>query len=203
MSFKETYEKEKYVVLHGQTVRFRLVKYSIIIPVFVGIYFWKGFEFTFYTLFISLIVSIAAHFFFRYKTKAWTKAWGLYRPLLFGIKLEESVSLKMCKEYLGKEVKIIIDQPFGSSYEGVKYELNYGFVPNTVAPDGKGLDAYYLSSQEPLKEATGHCIAIIHRLEDDDDKLILAVQGSKFTNQEIERAVNFREKLFRHTIVRI
>ncbi len=82
MSFKETLEKEKYVVVHGQSRRFRIVKYSIIIPLLAGLYFWKGLESTLYTLLISLIVSVVLHFFFRYKTKAWTKAWGLYKPII-------------------------------------------------------------------------------------------------------------------------
>src|SRR4051812_28805620 len=99
----------------------------------------------------------------------------------------ESVSLKLCKAYLGKKVKIVVDQPYDSYYEGTRYEVNYGFVPNTVAPDGEGLDAYYLSSQKPLNEAEGLCIAIVHRLEDDDDKLIIASENSNFTNEEIEK----------------
>lgn len=115
---------------------------------------------------------------------------------------ENSQSLEMCKKYLGKRVKIIIDQPYGTYYEGTRYELNYGFVPNTVAPDGEGLDAYFLSSKEPLKEAEGICIAIIHRLHDDDDKLILAAEGENFTDEEIEKHVEFREKFFQHTIVK-
>lgn len=99
-------------------------------------------------------------------------------------------------------VKIIIDQPFGTYYKNTKYELNYGYVPNTTAPDGEGLDAYYLSSTEPLQEATGKCIAIIHRHEDDDDKLILIKEGESYTNEEIEKLVNFREKYFKHIIIR-
>lgn len=108
----------------------------------------------------------------------------------------------MCKEYLGKNVKIVIDQPFGSIYQDTLYELNYGYVPNTKAPDGEGLDAYYLSSKEPLKEAEGECIAIIHRLDDDDDKLILSKDGEQFSNEQIEILVNFREKFFQHIIIR-
>ncbi len=117
-------------------------------------------------------------------------------------KEKSSISLEMCKKYLGKKVRIVIDQPYGTFYEGVRYELNYGYVPNTVAPDGEGLDAYFLSSKEPLKEAEGVCIAIIHRLYDDDDKLVLGEEGKEYTNEEIEKAVGFRERFFEHEIVR-
>jgi inorganic pyrophosphatase len=35
------------------------------------------------------------------------------------------------------------------------------------------LDAYVLGVLEPLDEFTGRCIAIIHRINDNDDKLIV------------------------------
>jgi inorganic pyrophosphatase len=118
------------------------------------------------------------------------------------MKAQESTSLKMCREFLGKKVEIIIDQALGSVYEGAIYSLNYGYVPGTMAPDGEGLDAYFLDSKEPLKKAEGICIAIIHRLEDDDDKLILAKEGKEYLDSEIEELVNFREKYFKHIIIR-
>ncbi len=116
--------------------------------------------------------------------------------------MEESISLQMCRVYLGKRVKILIDQPYGTEYEGTIYQLNYGYVPGTVAPDGQGLDAYYLSATEPMSEVTGECIAIIHRLMDDDDKLILVKEGIQLSDEEIEKAVYFRERYYPHTIER-
>lgn len=108
----------------------------------------------------------------------------------------------MCKQFLGKKVRIITDQQYGTYYEGTKYELNYGYVPNTTVPDGEGLDAYYISSHEPLTEAEGTCIAIIHRVNDDDDKLIIAAESENYSNEEIKKAVEFRERLFEHVIAR-
>ena len=116
--------------------------------------------------------------------------------------MEESKSLKMCRAYLGKAVNIIIDQGYGTEYEGTVYEQNYGYVPNTIAPDGDGLDAYFIGPQEPLETAIGRCIAIIHRLDDDDDKLILVQGNTEMTDEEIEAAVHFREQYFSHVIVR-
>lgn len=108
----------------------------------------------------------------------------------------------MCLEYLGKNVEIVIDQAYGTYYKGIRYEQNYGYVPGTVAPDGEGLDAYYIGGNQPLEKVSGDCIAIIHRLHDDDDKLVLVPTGATLTDEEIEKAVNFREKLFPHEIVR-
>lgn len=113
-----------------------------------------------------------------------------------------SKSLEMCKEYLGKKVQIKIDQPYGTFYKNALYECNYGYVPNTLAPDGDELDAYYLGPKVPLEEVEGICIAIIHRLDDDDDKLILVEEGVKMTDEEIDNTVNFREKYFIHKIIR-
>ncbi len=59
-----------------------------------------------------------------------------------------------------------------------------------------------LGVTEPLKEFTGRCIAIIHRLNDDDDKLVLTPDGNEFTNDEIRVATDFQEKFFKSAIVR-
>lgn len=108
----------------------------------------------------------------------------------------------MCKKYLGKKVSIVIDQPYGTYYKNALYTCNYGYVPDTIAPDGMGLDAYFLGSHKPLDTAEGTCIAIIHRLEDDDDKLILVPEGTNLSDEEIDTAVNFRERFFKHVVLR-
>ena len=40
--------------------------------------------------------------------------------------------------YLGKDVKIVIDRPLASKHpkHGFTYMLNYGYVPNTISGDG-------------------------------------------------------------------
>ena len=46
-------------------------------------------------------------------------------------------------KYLNKTVTVKIDRPLGSKHpkHGFKYDLNYGFIPNTLAEDGAPLDA--------------------------------------------------------------
>jgi hypothetical protein len=81
MTVKEWIEREKYVAIHGQTLRFRIVKYLILVAIAAGIYAWKGWKavgLVFLTLFI---LGIAVHFFFRWKTKGWTESWGPYQRL--------------------------------------------------------------------------------------------------------------------------
>jgi len=112
--------------------------------------------------------------------------------------------ITQAKNYLGKEVAVIIDRPLGSKHpkHGFTYEANYGYVPKTKSPDGEELDVYYLEIDKPIKKAKGICIAIIHRTDDDDDKLIVVPKGSKLSNEEIEKQTEFQEKWFKHIIIR-
>ena len=108
------------------------------------------------------------------------------------------------KEYLKKNVEVIIDRPLGSKHpkHDFIYPVNYGYVPNTISGDGEELDCYVLGIFEPIKELKGKCIAIIHRLNDNDDKLIIVPEDRKFSNKEIEVLVEFQEKFFKHEIIR-
>lgn len=81
------------------------------------------------------------------------------------------------------------------------YPLNYGYIPNTVSGDGQELDAYIIGVFEPLTEFNGKCIAAIHRLDDDDDKLIIAPEGKKYSKEQIEALVEFQERFFEYEII--
>lgn len=107
-------------------------------------------------------------------------------------------------EYLGKEVIVKIDRKMGSAHpkHGFIYPVNYGYIPNTVSGDGEELDAYVLGVFEPVDTFEGKCVAIIHRTNDDDDKLIVVPQGKDYTNDAIEALVEFQEKFFKHEIIR-
>ncbi|MFZ5967080.1 MAG: inorganic diphosphatase [Bacillota bacterium] len=102
-------------------------------------------------------------------------------------------------QYLSKEVKVIVDRPLCSrhpEYEDLYYTLNYGYVPNTVAPDGEELDAYIVGEFEPLKEFTGIVIAIVHRKNDVEDKLIVAKNPNKYNRDQLQALVEFQERFF-------
>lgn len=108
------------------------------------------------------------------------------------------------EKYLGKKVKVSIDRPLGSKHPkyGFVYKLNYGYVPGTVSGDGEELDAYVLGINKPAEEFEGECIAVIHRTDDNDDKLIIVPAGIAFSNDEIETQTAFQEKWFQHIIIR-
>jgi inorganic pyrophosphatase len=110
----------------------------------------------------------------------------------------------MAKGYLGKMVDVVCDRPLGTTHpkHGYVYEANYGYVPDTIAPDGEALDAYYLGVTEPVQQTQGVCIAVIHRLNDDDDKLVVVPVGTTLTDEEIVTAVRFQEQWFETKVVR-
>ena len=93
---------------------------------------------------------------------------------------------------------------FGSKHpkHGFIYPVNYGYVPNTVSGDGEELDAYLLGVFEPVEEFEGECIAIIHRTNDDDDKLVVAPSGKDYSDDAINALTEFQEQFFEHIIIR-
>ncbi|MCL4367103.1 inorganic pyrophosphatase [Patescibacteria group bacterium] len=112
-------------------------------------------------------------------------------------------SLELAQKFLRKVVKVMIDRPMGRKHPkwGFAYEVNYGFVEGIKAPDGGDLDAYVLKIDRPVDEFTGRVVAIIHRLEDNDDKLVVVPDGDQVTKEYIEKKVEFQEKWFKHQIM--
>ena len=106
--------------------------------------------------------------------------------------------------YLGKTVTVKMDRPMGSKHPdcGFLYPVNYGFVPGTKAPDGDEMDAYVLGVFEAVDEFTGTCIAVIHRTNDDDDKLVVVPEGVEYTDEQIKALTEFQERYFKSVIIR-
>ncbi len=110
----------------------------------------------------------------------------------------------MNEEYLGKTVKVVMDRPLGSKHpkHGFVYPVNYGYVPGTVSGDGEELDAYVLGEHEPLDEFEGKVVAIIHRTNDDDDKLVVMADGRNYSDEQIRALTEFQEQYFESEIER-
>jgi inorganic pyrophosphatase len=113
-------------------------------------------------------------------------------------------TFEIAKEYLNKEVVVTVDRPLNSTHpkHGFTYEVNYGFIKGVLASDGEDLDAYILGVDEPVDSFKGVVIAIVHRENDDDDKLIVVPNGFEITDEEIMKAVHFQEQWFKSKIVR-
>lgn len=107
-------------------------------------------------------------------------------------------------DYIGKSINVKVNREFGSKHpkHGFIYPVNYGYVPNTISGDGEELDCYILGVFEPIKEFEGECIAIIHRTNDNDDKLIVVPKKKKYSDDAIEALVEFQERYFQHILIR-
>jgi inorganic pyrophosphatase len=97
-----------------------------------------------------------------------------------------------------------MDRPLGSKHpnHGFIYPVNYGYIPNTISGDGEELDAYLLGVHEPVDEFEGRVIAIIHRINDNDDKLVVMEDGRNYTDEQIMALIEFQEKYFKSEIIR-
>ena len=98
----------------------------------------------------------------------------------------------------GRTVEVVIDRPLGSAHpreRSLIYELNYGYVPGTLAPDGDPIDVYVLGADGPLERCSGEVIAVIRRRVDTEDKLVVALSG-EWEEATIAQATEFQERFF-------
>lgn len=104
------------------------------------------------------------------------------------------------RSYLGQTVDIEIDRPIGYIHKKEKYSLtykiNYGYIPGVLGGDGEELDVYLLGVDVPVEKYSCKIIAIVHRRNDCEDKLVGAPDGKCFTADEIAKAVHFQEKYY-------
>ncbi len=107
-------------------------------------------------------------------------------------------------KYIGQKVSVKIDSPMHSYHpkHGFVYEVNYGYIPNTVSGDGEEIDAYVLGVDRDVESFDGICVAVIHRTNDNDDKLIVVPEGSIFNDEEIKNLTWFQEQWFNSVIIR-
>ena len=104
------------------------------------------------------------------------------------------------ESYLGKRVVIGIDRPIGYVHQkknySLTYPINYGYIPGVLGGDGEELDVYLLGVNEPVSEYKCEIIAIAHRYNDVEDKLVGAPVGMRFSREEIETAIHFQEQYY-------
>ncbi len=104
------------------------------------------------------------------------------------------------KAYLGERVGIGIDRPIGYVHKkenySLTYPINYGYIPGVLGGDGEELDVYLLGVNEPVEKYECEIIAIAHRHNDVEDKLVGVPIGMRFTKKEIEAAIHFQEQYY-------
>ena len=104
---------------------------------------------------------------------------------------------------IGKVVKVTVDRPLGSyhpEYTDMYYPVNYGYIEGVYANDDEEQDAYILGVNEPVRYFEGRVIAIIHRLDDVEDKWVVVPEGVSFTKEEIMQQVFFQEQYFKSEV---
>jgi len=109
--------------------------------------------------------------------------------------------MKDLSTYLNKNVDVIMDRQLGSKHpiHEMIYPINYGYIEDTVSGDGKEIDVYIIDALEPLKCYSGQVIGIVHREDDDEDKLIVAKHNG-YLKDELYKFVEFTEQYFKSTI---
>ena len=101
---------------------------------------------------------------------------------------------------IGQIVTVTVDRPLGSrhpDYSDMIYPINYGYVKGLMAADGEEQDAYIIGIDTPVPEFTGRVIAIIHRFDDIEDKLVVAPDDVVLSKSEIINKTRFQEKYFK------
>ena len=109
------------------------------------------------------------------------------------------------RNIIGKTVKGVIDRPVGSRhprYSDMIYPVNYGYVEGVIAGDDEEQDVYVIGTNEPIETFEGKVIAIFHRFDDAEDKWIVSLDDSDYSNEEILKAINFQEQFFDGELIR-
>ncbi len=100
---------------------------------------------------------------------------------------------------IGRAVHCTMDRPLGSAhprFPELIYPVNYGYVDGVFAGDGAEQDVYVMGVNEPLEHFDGRVIAVYHRLNDNEDKWIVAPEGKTFTAEEILPRIEFQERFY-------
>ncbi len=100
---------------------------------------------------------------------------------------------------IGRRVTVTVDRPMGSvhpKYSDMTYPINYGYVEGIMAADGEEQDVYLLGVEHPVMQFDAQVIAVIHRLDDVEDKWVAAPLGMQFSEEQIREKTRFTEQYY-------
>lgn len=106
-------------------------------------------------------------------------------------------------EWVGRRVVVFVDRPLASIHPegGLTYDLNYGYVPGTLAADGEPVDAYVVGVDTPVEIVVGVVVGAVVRHDDVEDKLVVATgRTDEWTLDAIRASVAFQERFFDTTV---
>ena len=110
----------------------------------------------------------------------------------------------MQSSVIGKIVTVTVDRPMGSyhpEHKDMYYPVNYGYIEGIIAPDGEEQDAYILGVDNAVDKFTGKIIAVVHRIDDVEEKWVVAPENMTFTKEEINRQIYFQEQYFNTRVI--
>ena len=110
----------------------------------------------------------------------------------------------MQSSVIGKIVTVTVDRPMGSyhpEHKDMYYPVNYGYIEGIIAPDGEEQDAYILGVDKAVDKFTGKIIAVVHRIDDVEEKWVVVPRNMSYTKEEIKKQVEFQEKYFKSKII--
>ena len=90
---------------------------------------------------------------------------------------------------------------FGPEHKDMYYPVNYGYIEGIIAPDGEEQDAYILGVDKAVDKFTGKIIAVVHRIDDVEEKWVVAPENMTFTKEEINRQIYFQEQYFNTRVI--
>ena len=106
---------------------------------------------------------------------------------------------------IGKIVSGRIDRPVGSHhprFSDMVYPINYSYIEGVIAGDGQEQDVYVLGTDKPIEVFEGKVIAVYRRFNDVEDKWIVSLGGSDYSDDEILQAIHFQEQYYEGKLVR-
>ena len=108
-------------------------------------------------------------------------------------------------EIFSGEYEIHVDRPMGFRHvkdNGIvlDYPVNYGEILSIEGGDGEPQDVYILGVDRPISSFKGRIIAVIHRLDDNEDKWVTCPSGVLLSEEAILSAVRFQEQYYHSEI---
>ena len=116
----------------------------------------------------------------------------------------KEVQILMQSSVIGKIVTVTVDRPMGSyhpEHKDMYYPVNYGYIEGIIAPDGEEQDAYILGVDKAVDKFTGKNIAVVHRIDNVEEKWVVAPENMTFTKEEINRQIYFQEQYFNTRVI--
>lgn len=106
------------------------------------------------------------------------------------------MELLLDRKYLGREVTVCVDHPYGSFHETIadeQYACNCGYVEELADQSGIFRDAYVYGPQEPLEEFKGIVIGLVYRSGGDACRWIVAADAAA-PHDAVISAIGFQEQ---------